>query len=246
MLRKFQFGEIVAVTKSGVTGALALAGAFIILIIALTLTSTSLPWTAHIYQESLATCTLSFLLTMVTGTGFILGIILRRRLPVLKKGFAPMVVAAIPMIIGTWFVYQYATRVEFPRKMKLAEDANGTFKFHLKIPSGRYYSMKLFVPGIQHLPNGKAVSTYTFSGHISISNNAGLIADFPLDSSHIPPSSDGFILAGAGVKNSDLPALNKFIQASRDYDIKVSLNPPPPPASSLWLCWQQTYRDRSN
>jgi hypothetical protein len=228
------------IIKSGITGALGLSSFFIIFTIILALSGTHF---SRIYQELLTRFALSFVIAMIAGVGFIIGITVRRHFPVVEKGFLPMIVAAAPLTIGLWLIWQYASRVEFPHKTKISEYANGAFTFRLNDPKGRYYVLKLSAPGIEIAPNGESRSSYVFSGDVTISNITGSVKTFRIDSEKASLSSEGFILSGGGVGNTNLPALDTYIQSHQDYEIRVMLSPPPPPSSALWLYWQQTSKD---
>ena len=237
------FKEPAAIIKSGIVGALALPGICIILIIVANLMSAALPFIAYPIAKLQTKYTLEELLITSGSIGFVLGMTVRRRLPVIHKGIVPLVIAAVPLIIGAWLLNAYAIRVSIPRHMKLADCTNSVVKFHLNVPKGYDYTLGLNTSGVQQMPNGTLTSSYKFSGHIRIASGAVFITDFPFDSDRTLLIASGFILTGIKGQSTNLPTLSGFIQAQRAYDIEITFDPPPPRSSSIWLHWLQTIKD---
>jgi hypothetical protein len=237
-----KLNEIILIVKSGITGALALTGICIILFL-LGFTART-PFVSYLYSKTLAKCSIEGLFIATGGFGFILGLIGRRRLPIIQKGIALMAVVAIPLIIGAWLLNAYAIRVSVPHAVKLLNCTNSVVKIHLKVPKGHAYHLELNTPGVQAMPNGTVTSSYKFSGHIRISNGVSLVADFPIGYDKAWLTGSCFVLTGVSFQNTNVPMLSQFIQAQKSYDIEITFDPSPPPSSSIWLYWLQSAKDR--
>jgi hypothetical protein len=234
--------DIFAIIKSGITGALALTGICIILfIIGLTV---RIPFVFEFYSKTLARCSLESLFITTSGLGFILGLIVRRRLPIIQRGIAPIAVAAIPLIFGAWLLDDVGKRISVPQIMKLADCTNSTVIVHFKVPKGHAYHLELITPGVQAMPNGTVTSSYKFSGRIRISNGASMVADLPIGSDKAWLTASCFVLTGVGLQNTNVPPLSKFIQSHKSYNFEISFEPPPPPGSSIWLYCLVSARDQ--
>jgi len=151
---------------------------------------------------------------------------------------------AIPLIISAWLLYSYTTRISIPHTVKLADCTNNMTAFHVMIPKGHAYHLELKVPEIQVMTDGTVTSSYKFSGRVRILNGENLVADFPIDSDKAWLTSSCFVITGVDFQNTNLPPLNQFVQAQKNYDIQITLDPPPT-SSSIWLYWLQSKLDMS-
>jgi len=230
-----------SIIKSGITGALALTGICILLIIFAN--AIRVEFISHLYAQSVAKCSPKNLLIGSSAIGFLLGLVVRRRFPAIQKGIAPIAIAAIPVIVGAWLIDSCAAHVSSPYSMKLADCTNRVVDIQLKAPKGHGYQFQLHTPEARTTtPNGLMVSSYKFSGRIRISNGTALIADLPIDPDKVEMIESGFVLAGVDSQSTTVP-LGQFLQPQKDYDIKITFDPPPPPSSSIWLYWLQSRRD---
>jgi hypothetical protein len=236
-----KLNEIFSVIKSGIIGALVLNGICIILFFIGFAVRGS--FVSYLYSRTLAKCPLEGLFIAISGIGFIIGLVMKRRFPRIQRGIAPLAGVAIPLVIGAWLLHAYAIRVSVPHTMKLSDCTNSTVSIHLEVPKGHAYHLELNTPEVQAKPDGTVSSTYKFSGHIRISSGASLIADLPIGSDKAWLTASGFVLTGAGLQNTAVPAVGQFIQPQKNYDIQITLNPPPPPLTSVWLYWLQSRID---
>lgn len=236
-----KFKEFFYIIKSGVTGALALTSICIILFaVGLVVRE---PFISRLYSETLAKCSFEGTLIAAMGVGFVLGLVMRRRFPIIQRGIVLLACAAIPLIAGVWLLNAYAIRVSVPHTVKLLDCTNSVINFHITVPKGHAYHLELNTPEIHAAPNGTVTSSYKFSGHIRISNGATLITDFPIGSDKAWLTASGFVLTGVDFQNTSVPQLGQFIQAQKDYDIQITLDPLPPPSSSIWLYCLQSRMD---
>lgn len=232
--------EFFSIVKSGVTGALALTGICIILfLIGFAYRG---QFISHLYQKTFARCSLEGLFITTSSLGFILGIIARRRLT-RKNEIILIAVFSVPLIIGAWLLHTVADSVSVPHSIKLLDCTNSVMNLHLVVPKGHAYHLELITPAIQAAPNGTVTCSYKFSGYIRISNGTNLIADFPIGSDKAWLTASCFVLTDAGLQNTNASSLSQFIQAQKDYDIQIILNPPAPPSSSIWLYCLQNRKD---
>jgi hypothetical protein len=205
--------EFFVIIKSGITGALALIGICIILfIIGFAFRGQHV---SYLYQKTFARCSFEWLFITTGGIGFILGLVMRQRFPIIQRGIVLLACAAIPLIAGAWLLYTFASYSEIVRSMKLA-DCTNTMTIHLKVPRGHYYRFMLAVP-----PG----STNAFSGRLNISDGESTVTNFYIGFDQSEQQGD-------------------FLQAETNYDIKISFDQPPPPSTSIWLYWREGYRDR--
>jgi len=233
--------DVYLIVKCGFTGAIALTGICILLILLGSVIRT--PFITHLYGITFAKCSFKGLCIGASGLGFILGVILRRRLPFMQKGIVPIAVAAIPLIIGVWLLNAYTIRASIPHAVKLADCTNSTVNLHLKVPKGHAYQLELITPAVKGMPDGTVTSSYKFSGTIRISNGTTSVADFPISSDKSWLTASCFVLTGVGSLNGAVPPLSQFIQPQKDYDVQITLNPPPPPSTAIWLYWLQSKMD---
>jgi hypothetical protein len=205
--------ELFSIIKSGVTGALALTGICIILfIIGFAFRG---QFISYLYQKTFARCSFDGLLIATSGIGFILGLVMRRRFPIIQRGIVLLACAAIPLIAGAWLLYTFASYSEVVRNMKLA-DCTSTTTIHLKVPRGHHYYFMLAVP---------SGSTNAFAGHMNILDGESAVTNFYIGSDQTEQQGD-------------------FLYAETNYDIKISFDQPPPPSTSIWLYWREGYKDR--
>ncbi len=242
----------------GITGMLLLSGTYIGLIIATAYAGNLLPASGSIIQKFFGMNKWTFeeihtVFIIAASVGVIVGIIAGWRCPqVCQKLFVPAAVIGIPAILVGWFFYAYAIRVEVPHKIKLADCTNSPVKIHLETPKGRKYFLTLNTPKAQTVTNGGSASPYAFTGYIQITKGNVVIADIPIESDktsvNLIQNADGSCeyQLPAFSRDTNAPSLSRFIQAGGDYDFEVKLNPAPPTASSIWLHWLQTAKDREN
>jgi hypothetical protein len=223
-----KLNEIGLIVKSGITGALGLMGICIILIIVAN--TIRLPLIALLYEKTIAKCSLQGLFLAVGSFGFIFGLLVRRRLPVIQKGVAPMAIAAVPLIFGVWLLDSWVARVSVPKTIKLSDCTNSMIEIQLKAPKGHGYQFELLTPEAQTTTNGLIISSYKFSGRIRILKGTSVIADLPIVPDKVEFIESGFILAGADTQNNTV-SLGQFLQPQKDYDIQITLDPRPPPSS---------------
>ncbi|MGH7977044.1 MAG: hypothetical protein ACREDS_01810 [Limisphaerales bacterium] len=166
--------------------------------------------------------------------GFLLGAIAGwRHLQIIQNWFVPIASFGVIGVLFAWFLHTYASYVEVPQKIKLADCTNSVTNIHFKVPKGHDYFIQMDVPGMQQMPNGTVISSYKFSGNIHISDGTAMVTDFPISSEKAWSISSGFVITGISPQNTNAPSLNQLIQAQKVYDLKIELNPPPPPSSSI-------------
>lgn len=242
-----KYKEFINVIKSGSVGAFAFTGIYIILAIASLFTSLWIPLVTYAF---LITIPFPKAVFITTGSiGFILGLVLRRRFPIIQRGVLPLIIALVMLVVplGCWrlLVHKMWMGVEYPpQELKLADCTNNVMNIHLKIPRGHGYQFELLTPGAQTTtPNGSIISSYKFSGRIRILSGTSLVADLPIGPDKVEFIESGSILTGVSSQNTSV-SLGQFLQPRKDYDIKITFDPPPPPSSSIWLYWLQSAKDR--
>src|SRR6266550_1391804 len=100
----FKLKEILSIIKSGIVGALALSGICVILFaIGYAVRN---QFISRLYAETFAKCSFEGLFITVSGLGFILGVIARRRLT-LRNEVILVAAFSVPIIIGAWFLYTF-------------------------------------------------------------------------------------------------------------------------------------------
>lgn len=207
----------------GVTGALLSAGIVLILMILISGYGPALPYfrIGNIIEKYKQTWTLENVYSTVAVAGiigFLIGTVVGwKHSPLIQKWFGPTVSLGIPVILFGWFLHVYASYVEVPQNLKLADCSNSTTKIHLKIPKGRYYRIVLA------LPSG---STNIFSGRINISDEISTITNLSIGSSQTEQQCN-------------------FLHAQSNYDLEITFDHSPPPSTSIELHWLQTQRDKA-
>lgn len=258
MLQQAKCKNLTGMLKSGLVGALAFAGISFILSIVLMFVSMFvyqwIRWLAYVL--SWFSCV--FLLSMafpktvftVTGSiGFILGLILRRQFPAIQRGILPLVIASILLVVALgwrgWLLHKMWMNTELPSvSLKLADCTNNVVNIHLKIPAGHDYQLDLKTPETRVLMGGETNVAYTFYGHLRISSNGLLIADLPISSDTAWQWQNGWYgLTGAGMRNTNVPPLSRFIQSNKSYDFEIRFETLPPTNASIWLYCLQSVKD---
>lgn len=237
MLRQTKQTSFSGIIKSGLVGAFALTGLSIILAIAAARSQTF-----SSLVDSIEPSILLGLFIIIGGIGFILGVVLRQRFPIIQRGklllVLVIIVLALPLGFVIWFAHTVSMNIELPPvSLKLADCTNNVVNVHLEIPSGHDYQLNL-----KTTPEKSA--SYTFFGHLRISSNGALITNLPISSGKAWPHGSWFGLAGAGMQNTNVPPLSKFIQSHKSYDFEISFEPPPPPGSSIWFDCLVSGRDQ--
>ena len=179
-------------------------------------------------------------------TGLIAGIIIGLLKPQIINKYATLIIFfALPTLIVAWFIYETGIRVSTPHSIKLADYTSNAISIHLQVPKGHAYQLELQVPGIQFSPsNGKSVSSYKFSGHLRILTAGAQFADLSIGSDKAWLIWSGYVLTGVGLQNTNVLPLSDFIQSDKSYDFEISLDPAPPPSSSIWLYWREAKIDK--
>ncbi len=188
-------------------------------------------------------------LIVIVCTSFILGVLLVRCFPIIQRRFflsvTILVTAIVPLGFVVWFFHEMAMGTELlPVNLKLADCTNKVVNIHFEVPPGHAYQLELKGSGIQSSTGGEWKSSYSFSGHLHISSNGALLADLPIGSDKAWLTGSGYVLTGAGMQNTNVPPLSKFIQSHKVYDFEISFEPPPPLGSSIWLYCMVSGRDQ--
>lgn len=238
--------ETIGIIKSGLVGAFALAGLFMISIIAFA--------GFHAFSSLIETAfkivpSLWEVFAIVGGAGFILGLILRRCLPAIQKGMMPLVIAfllsALPLGFFAWVFFKTAMNLEPPpQSLKLADCTSGEVNFRLHVPKARDYQLGLRMPAIAASSGRNESNSCVFSGHLRILNDGALLADLPISSGKTWLTPDGYAVTGIGPQNTNAAPLSNLIQSGMDYGCEMTLNPPPPTNASIWLYWRESRIDK--
>ena len=188
-------------------------------------------------------------LIAIVCISFILGFLLLRCFPIIQRKFYILVImlvmAVVPLGFVVWFLHTVSMNTEYaPISLKLADCTNKVVNIHFEVPAGHAYQLELKGSGIQFSTGGEWKSSYNFSGHLLISSNGSLLANLPIGSDKAWLTGVGYVLTGAGMQNTNVPPLGKFIQSHKSYDFEISFEPPPPPGSSIWLYCTVSGRDQ--
>jgi hypothetical protein len=230
------------IIKSGLVGAIALIGlCYFLISISLW---TNIPIITH-YAVSKTETSPKEVFIVIGGIGFILGLVLRARFPIIQRGVLPLAIALIMLVVpfwfGTWFIHKAAMQVEYPpQELKLADCTNNVVNFHLTAPRGHDHQLQLRMSGMTVSPTG----SYNFSGRLHILSNEGLIADLSIGSDKAWLTPVGYILTGVGMQNTNVPPLSKFIQSQKGYDFEITLDSKPPTNASIWIEWWESKIDK--
>jgi hypothetical protein len=232
--------EFIAIIKSGLVGALAFTGVSFIWVIVSMFKGPRGSVVVTTFMNSPKFDFAKEVLIVIVCIGFMLGIFLRRCFPIMQRKFYSLVIMLVMAVVPLGFViylfHEMAMGTELlPVNLKLADCTNNVVNIHLKIPVGHEYRLDLETPGTQVLTNRETSASYNFSGHLRILNEGALIADLPIGSDKSWRNDSWFGLTGAGMQNTNVPPLSKFIQSHKSYDFEISFEPPPPPGSSIWL-----------
>lgn len=233
MSSKFKVRETLLILKSGVAGALAFTGLCIIVFLLGATARQS--YISHLYSKIIFHFSFGSIFLFTGALGFILGIAVRRRVRRIQDGTVLAGLISIPLILVVWLLH--VVHVGVPHTLKLADCTNNIINIHLKVPEGHGYRLDLVASDSKPSPSGYRVSSYKFSGRIRISSRGSLISDFAIGSDTAGQAGGSFILTGDATYNRNVPPLSQFVEAQKDYDLQVTLNPMPPPSSSILLYW---------
>jgi hypothetical protein len=98
MLQPTKHKELIAIIKSGLVGALAFTGIIFVLSIVSFFVPWWMGWFVYIFVLSMAFPKIVF--TVLGSIGFILGMLLRWRFPIIQRGVLPLVIALIILVIS--------------------------------------------------------------------------------------------------------------------------------------------------
>jgi hypothetical protein len=255
LLQKYK--EFIGIIKSGLVGALAFTGVSFIWVIVSMFKGPRASVIVTTFMNSPEFTFAKEVLIVIVCIGFMLGVLLRRCFPIMQRRFYLLVVmlvmAVVPLGFVTWWFHEMAMGTELlPINLKLADFTNNVVNIYLKIPAGHDYRLDLKTPETQVLTNVETSASYNFSGHLRISSNGSLLADLPIGSdkawrigsNKAWRNGSWYGLTGAGMQNTNVPPLSKFIQSHKSYDFEISFEPPPPPGSSIWLHCSVSGRDQ--
>ena len=116
---------------------------------------------------------------------------------------------------SSWFFYEYASHVEFPREMEIAKITNATTMVELTVPKGRHFWL---VIGTGTSSNNNPSGVITISSKEDSTNFV-----------HHFEQSDGWRIP---------------FRPQAAYSIEAKLDRPPPPSLKIALEWVQAYKDR--
>jgi hypothetical protein len=237
--------EVVSIIKSGLVGAIALAGLCIISVIAF---ARSQAFSSLVETICKIVPSLLGLFAIIGGIGFIIGLGLRKRFPVIQRGILPLVIAfimlALPLGFVGWLYHKAALQVEYPaQQLKLADCTNNVVSFHLNAPRGHNHQLELRLSGVAS-SSGHEAGSYNVSGHLRISSGGTLLTDLPISSDQTWLSGDGYILTIVGLQKTNGFTLSKLIQSHKDYDFQITLDSKPPTNSSIWIEWWESKIDK--
>jgi len=241
--------ELIGIVKSGLVGAFAFTGvSFILVIVSIFMGARGLTIVTA-FMNSPKYDFANETLFVIVCIGFILGVLLRRRFQIMQRRFylliTMLVVVVVPLGFAIWLFHQMWMGTELPPiSLKLADCTNNVVNIHLETPPGHDYQLSLKTAETQVLTNGDTSASYNFSGHLRISSNGALLADFPIGSDKAWRNGSWYGLTGAGKQNTNVPPLSKFIQSYKSYDFEISFEPAPPPASSIWLYCLVSVKDK--
>lgn len=238
--------EFTAIFKSGLVGAFAFVGISFVLSMAFGFLFRWMAWLLYLFFLSVAFPKTVFI--VMGSVGFILGLLSRRRFPVIQSGPLPMIIASALLIIALgWrglLVHKMWQNTELPPgNLKLSECTNDAINVHLKIPAGHDYQLGLQIPESQASADGNSNSNYVFSGSLRIFSNEVLLARIPISSDKEERNGSWYALTGAGLQHTNLPPLSKFVQPNKDYEFIFSFEPAPPTNASIWLYYLRSFKD---
>jgi len=155
-------------------------------------------------------------LAVVSFIGFIFGALVSVRHPhVVQTWFSSAFVLGILMMFFLWLLNSFASHVEIPQNMKLA-DCTVVTMIHLQVPKGQYFNLVLVAP-----PR----STNAFAGQVHVSEGGSIVTNFSIGSNQTEQQCS-------------------FFHAESNYEIQIVFDSLPPPSTSVWLHWLQAYKDR--
>lgn len=235
MLQPTKYKELVSVIKSGLVGAFVFTSIILILAIASKFMDWGIARFAYIFFLSIAFPKTVF--TAMGSIGFILGLLLRRRFPIIQKGVLPLIIALVILVVSLGWRSSLTHKMWLdtelpPLNLKLADCTNNVMSIHLKIPNGHAYQLDLETPGMQVLPEGKWASPYKFSGRVRILIDGTVLADLPINSDKARLVPSGYVLTGIDI-----------VQPNKNYDFEISFDSPPPTNASIWLYCLQSAKD---
>jgi len=145
-------------------------------------------------------------------------------------------VATAFVVVASWGVANMFRSVEVPKQLKLMDCGSGDLAFTETLPPGHAFNILLGVPASGHLPPGLHV-------HLKVSESSRAVADYEtsVDESDVTnwirtaPAVTGYLI-GSG-------RLNDITKGTHTDQFVIHFSAPPPPGSSLWLCWLWNHKD---
>ena len=204
----------------GIVGAVALTSSSVILVLLISGAGTTIPLFGHIVKQWTERWTIegTYAVFIAAGcVGFVFGALAgMRHGHIIRKWFSAAIIGGIPMIFVLWLIYACAMGVQRPREMKLADCTNDFLRVHLKTPKGHTYRLVFATP---------SGSINVFSTRVNIFEKATTVTNLSIGSNQTEAQCD-------------------FLRAQTDYDIEIKFDRLPPSSTSVWLHWEQAYKDR--
>ena len=249
MLQKPKNKSSIEIVKSGLVGAFALTSLFVILVILSAGSQTLGSLFRAIFKIVPTIPGLFIIFTIFGAIGFVLGVVLGRRFPIIQRGILPLFIAffmlVLPLGFVTWISYKASMQVEYPsQEMKLADCTNNVVSFHLNAQRGHDYQLQLRIPGIAASSSGTQGSSYHVSGHLNIFSGATLLANMPIGSDKAWVNGADYGVTIVGLQNANVLPLSKLIQSHKDYDFEIALDAKPPTNTSIWIEWWEAKADK--
>ena len=239
---KSSLKQLLEVIQCGVAGAFIFAGACLLVFCYYWVdVGTPLP---SLFLIIIHKFSFNCIIALLLGTGFILGLAVGWRINFARRWVFILAAGFASVVFLVWVNHFLTPRISTPHTIKLADCTNSTTLIHIKTPSGHDHKLLLVVPGIETTPNAVVSCSYKFAGRIRIVHDGALVADWPIGSDKAWLTPSNFVLTGSQPYNTNVPHLSQFIQPHQNYDIEVSLTPPPPASSSIGLYWLQSRIDR--
>jgi len=177
MSNSIKHREFIGIIKSGMVGAFTLMGVVVILVIIAQRSPVMISLVDAVFKT---VPSVAGLLIITGGIGFILGLGLRRSIPIIQTRRWPLVVSFVILAIPLGFIarvlHNAAMEVEYPpQQLKLADCSNNVVSFHLDVPIGHDHQLQLRMPESQ-------TGLYKVSGQVRILSGGSLLTNMAIGS----------------------------------------------------------------
>ena len=156
----------------------------------------------------------------------------------------PIIVALLVIAASLFLFDKFARYASAVQETKLADCTNSVLIIPVRVPKGHAFRVDLRFPRTLPPTNGTLKPPFEFSGRVEVFQRTNSIGAFAIDSNKARLTQAGFVLTGEGSQVTNVARLDQFMEAGKEYVLRITLEPAPPATASVWLNWFVSRNDQ--